>query len=346
MPKFLLKRLIVTLLLLISFALAKPAYSRGGGGGGGGCFGSETSILTLKGNKKIAQLHPGDYVTNYNFVTHHRERGIISKIEVIKAPDYYLINHRTKVTATHPFYVQKKPEIKLNKKTLPGFIKAAIILFFIPSCIVYWQQISNFFLFFCKKFTEDSELIEFATKNNPDFKNKYSVWYFKDDQIWQEIPPQPELAEIQYQHLISKTEVVEQVSNLFFQYQHDWTLKDFQSMTSYVHEPFYSQQKQIFKQNLGNNFDIIYDCNLSQIIPVDLELKEDRYYFRIQINGKMINFQLSEAGYILTGKSYSRSFSEYWDIELKHEDNWDNRLETPKKCYLVNITQISDSNLE
>lgn len=65
MPKSLLKRLtIVTLVLLISFALAKPAYSRGGGGGGGGgCFGSETSILTPEGNKKIVQLHSGDYVT-------------------------------------------------------------------------------------------------------------------------------------------------------------------------------------------------------------------------------------------------------------------------------------------
>lgn len=98
----------------------------------------------------------------------------------------------------------------------------------------------------------------FATKINPDFKNKYSVWYFKDDQIWQEIPPQPELAETQYQHIISKTELIKQVSNLFFQYQHDWTFKDFQSMTSYVLEPFYSQQKQIFKQNIINNFDIIY----------------------------------------------------------------------------------------
>ena len=114
MPKFGLKRLIiVTLLLLISFAIARPAYSRGGGGGGGGCFSSETSILTPEGSKKIAQLHPGDYVTNYNFATHHQDRGIIGKIEVINAPDYYLINRRTKVTGTHPFYVQKGAKIKL-----------------------------------------------------------------------------------------------------------------------------------------------------------------------------------------------------------------------------------------
>jgi hypothetical protein len=345
MPKILrvVKRLtIITLLLLINFSISEPAYSRGGGG----CFSSETSILTPEGNKKIAQLHSGDNVTNYNLATHHQDRGIISKIEVINAPDYYLINHQTKVTVTHPFYVQKKPEIKLNKKTLPGFIKAAIILFFIPSCIVFWQQISNFFLFFGKKFTEDSELIAFTTKINLDFKNKYSVWYFKDDQTWQEIPPQPELVETQYQHLISKAELAKQVSNLFFQYQHDWTVKDLQSMSSYVLEPFYSQQKLIFEQNFGSSFDIIYDYKCSSIVTVDFELKEDRHYFRIQINGKMINFTLSESGYVLTGESYSRSFSEYWDVELKQENNWDNRLETSRNCYLVNITQVSDSNLE
>ena len=226
---------------------------------------------------------------------------------------------------------------RLIKKTLPGFIKAAIFLIFIPSCIIFLQQIKNFIIFFNKKFTENIELIEFATKINPDFKNKYSVWYFKDDQTWQQIPPQPEFTETQYWHLISKAELIKQVSNIFFQYQHDWTVKDFQGMTSYVLEPFYSQQKQIFEQNFGSNFDLVYDCNLSLIVPIDFELKEDRYYFRIQINGKMINFTLSESGYILTGESYSRSFSEYWDIELK-QNNCNNRLETQKKCYLVNIT--------
>ena len=79
-----LKRLtIVTLLLLISFSLAQPAYSRGGGGSGGGYFSSE-SILTPEGSKKIAQLHRGDYVTNYSFATHHSERGIIKEIEVME----------------------------------------------------------------------------------------------------------------------------------------------------------------------------------------------------------------------------------------------------------------------
>ncbi len=56
------------------------------------------------------------------------------------------------------------------------------------------------------------------------FKNKYSIWYGKDDQIWQEMPAQPELPESKYQDFISKAQLAEQVSNLFIQYQQDWTI--------------------------------------------------------------------------------------------------------------------------
>lgn len=80
----------------------------------------------------------------------------------------------------------------------------------------------------------------------------------------------------------------------------------------------------------GNNFDIIYGCNLSQVVPIDREFQEYPYLFRVQVKGEMINFKVSETGYILTGKSDSRCFSEYWDFELRFE----------KKLSLVNITQI------
>jgi hypothetical protein len=405
-----LKRLVITisLFLLINSLIAYPAYSRGGGGGsGGGCFSSGTSILTPEGSKKIEQLHSDDYVTNYNFSTHHQEKGIIGKIEIIDVPDYYLINHRTKVTGTHPFYVKKDRETKLievqnlqksdrlitqnnslvivssiehinqpisvynllsinpnhnfyadgflvhnkggtgrgsygikggssgnyatiNQKTLPGLIKALIILVISSLCIGFWQQIWNFVFFLGKQFTEDTELIEFITKINPDFKNKYSIWYIKDNQIWQDITPQSKLAESQYQHLISKAELIDRVSNLVLKYQHDWTVKNFQSMNQYISEPFYSQQKQIFRKNFGNSFDLIYNCRLSKIVPIDLEFKEHRCFFRVQINGEMINFKVSETGYILTGKPYARSFSEYWDLKLIAD----------KQLSLVNITQI------
>ena len=219
----------------------------------------------------------------------------------------------------------------INKKTFPGFITALIIFVFGFSCLVYWQQIFNFIIFFNKKFTEDTELIKFATELNSNFKNKYSIWYSKDNQVWQEISPQNELDESKYQHLITKGQLVEQVANLFFQYQYDWTVKDFKSMTKYIQEPFYSQQKQILEKNLRNNFDVVYNCRLSQVVPLELEIEEERCFVRVQVNGEMINFQLSETGHILSGTFHPRSFSEYWDIRLTSE----------KKCYLINISQVN-----
>ena len=52
---------------------------------------------------------------NYNFSTHSQDRATISKIEIINSPDYYLINHQTKVTGTHPFYVKTKEGIRLTQ---------------------------------------------------------------------------------------------------------------------------------------------------------------------------------------------------------------------------------------
>ena len=113
---WLLKLLTITLsfLFCFSFLAVEPVYSRGGGGGGG-CFSSETSILTPDGSKSIEQLHSGDRIINYNFSTHHQEPGIIGNIKIISSPDYYLINHQTRVTGTHPFYVQTSKGIKLTK---------------------------------------------------------------------------------------------------------------------------------------------------------------------------------------------------------------------------------------
>jgi hypothetical protein len=409
---WLLKLLTITLsfLFLFSFVAVEPVYSRGGGGSG--CFGGETSILTPEGSKAIEQLHPGDRIISYNFSTHHQEEGTIGNIEIISSPDYYLINHQTKVTGTHPFYLQTTKGIRLSEvqnlrqgnrsinsgngsivissiehipqpisvynlisinpnhnfyadgflvhnkgssgggggflrvgrtggepatikeKTLTGFIEALIILFVGLSVFAYWRQIYNFIRFFGTKFTEDSELIKFATNINANFKNKYSIWYQKDDRVWQMILPQSELEESKYQDRISKAELVERVSTLFFQYQHDWTVKDFESMTEYILEPFYSRQKQIFQENFGNDFDIVYDCKLFNVIPIEFETNEKESIFRVQINAEMINFTLSIAGYILSGESYLRSFSEYWDIGLGSDNNW----------YLIKISQINIQN--
>ena len=54
----------------------------------------------------------------------------------------------------------------------------------------------------------------------------------------------------------------------------------------------------------------------------------------------MINFTLSETGYVLAGTFKSRSFSEYWDIEIKPENTLENKSRSTTQIYLANITQI------
>ena len=222
----------------------------------------------------------------------------------------------------------------ITEKNFFGVLQALALLTAGLSSILYWQQIYNFITYTGKKFTEDDELIEYTKNINLNFQNKYSIWYAPDDQIWQQQPPQIELSATKYQHFISKAELIEKAKTLFIQYQQDWTNKDFQSMKQYIGDYFYGVQIEIFHQNYGKNFDIVYDCNF-QIIPLDIEVKADKYFFRVQINGEMINFKLSPDGYILSGEAYHRSFSEYWDLKFTSD----------KQCYLVNINQSIESSI-
>jgi hypothetical protein len=219
--------------------------------------------------------------------------------------------------------------ITINDRTLPALSESLIILIAGMLAFANWRSMYNFIRFFARSFTEDAQLIQFTTDINSNFKNKYSMWYAKNNQIWKTIPKQFELEESQYKHLINKSELVDRVSTLFVQYQCDWTAKNFNSMKNYVVEPFYSKQKILLLNNVGNNFDIIYAANLREVIPIKVEQQEDGYIFRIQVNAEMINFTLSVDGYVLNGKPHLRSFTEYWDIGLSSENNW----------YLIDIHQ-------
>ena len=97
----------LAILLLFSFGITDLAYARGG------CFVGGTPILTSEGYKPLEQLHQGDRIISYNLITHQPEEGIIGEVQVLSAPDYFLINGRIKVTATHPFYVQTSRGINL-----------------------------------------------------------------------------------------------------------------------------------------------------------------------------------------------------------------------------------------
>jgi hypothetical protein len=97
------------LLLFFAFCITDVAYARGG------CFARGTAILTVDGVQPIEKLHQGDSIISYNVTTQRPEIGQIGEIKVLDSPDYYLINHKIKVTGTHPFYIKNSTEIKLLK---------------------------------------------------------------------------------------------------------------------------------------------------------------------------------------------------------------------------------------
>lgn len=406
---FLTKILCIGLILLLFFAfcITDVAYARGG------CFASGTAILTVDGVKPIEKLHHGDSIINYNFTTQRPEIGHIGEIEVLSSPDYFLINHKIKVTGTHPFYIKNSTGVKLlkvqqlklgdqligeggdipvvfsieyvnkpiivynlisvnpnhnfyadgilvhnkgggggggggggyrgsygargngsyypiNSKTLPKIILEFFILLLVLLPVIFFRELYNLVRFFGKEFSNDSELIQFTTNINPKFANCYSLRYRKNKDFWKIIPIESEIHEQQYQHLFDKSELVEQLRNLFIQYQLDWTMKKFDQMQAYIKEPFYSHQRYIFKREIGKNFDITYKPELIKVAPISFTQEENHHIFRLQVNAKMTNFVLSPKGYVLSGESYPLFFTEYWDVSVDSAKNW----------YLKDISQI------
>ncbi len=223
------------------------------------------------------------------------------------------------------------PAVSLdNSKTFFKFILAFTILTAVYLPIAFWREIYNLLYFWGKAFTDDPKLIEFTTTVNPNFTNRYSVSYAKDNERWNLMPIASELDEKQYDYIVSKTELIEQFSYLFIQYQLDWTMKDFTKMSEYIVEPFYAKQHNIFILSFGNNFDIVYNPELIEVVPINYKQEQDKHLFEIQVNAKMTNFALSSQGYILSGESFPRSFTEYWEIGLDSQRKW----------YLLGIAQV------
>ncbi|MBD2204088.1 hypothetical protein H6G33_30270 [Calothrix sp. FACHB-1219] len=406
------KILCISLIFILFFAfwITDSAYARGG------CFASGTAILTVDGVKPIEKLHPGDSIISYNFTKQSPEIGKIGEIQVVSSPEYYLINHQIKVTATHPFYIKTSTGVKLlqtqqlklgdrliglasdtpvissidyiqkpitvynlisvnpnhnfyaegilvhnkgggggggsggggfrgsygsrsgnggaytpiNAKTLPKLILATLTLVLVLLPVLFFRELYNLVRFYGKQFSNDSDLIQFTTKINPKFTNRYSLRYIKNQESWKQIPIASEIYEQQYQHIFAKSELVEQVSKLFIQYQRDWTMKKFNKMQAYIKEPFYSQQCQIFQSDFGDNFDVIYHPEVMEVAPISFYQDENKYILRFQINAKMTNFVLSPKGYVLSGESYPLLFTEYWDFIVDSDKNF----------YLKDISQI------
>ena len=221
--------------------------------------------------------------------------------------------------------------IPLTSQVFFGWLKVLTILFTIYILILYWRKLYNFFIYKSKRFTEDSELIKFTNELCSNFKNAYSINYVDNDLFGELDEIQSELDEIKYKHLVSKENVLSKVSWLFDRYQQFLISKDFSSIKNYTLEPFKSRQKYLCASS-NSSFEIRYGYNISEILPLNFEIREELMRFIIQINVKMIRFEVSKTGYILSGQSQLRSFTEYWDIAF----------DSNNKCYIVAVLKAKD----
>lgn len=216
----------------------------------------------------------------------------------------------------------------INSKTLPKYILILVVLFAGLLPVIFCREIYNFTNLFNKKFTNNSDLIHFATNINPKFTNCYSLKYTKDNEQWNKTTIQFEINEQEYQQIISKNQLIEKITSLFIQYQLDWTMKDFEQMLDYISKPFYYLQYYVFQRDFGSSSDIVYQPEVIEAAPISYKKEDNQHIFRVQVNGKMTSFVISSEGYVLSGEPFPRLFSEYWDISVNSSGKW----------YLVNIT--------
>ncbi|MEM9088077.1 MAG: Hint domain-containing protein [Cyanobacteria bacterium P01_F01_bin.53] len=237
----------------------------------------------------------------------------------------------------------------INKTTVAGFALSVTIFLLVVPPVVFWYELYNLVRFWGKDFTDDADLIEFAERINGQFLNRYALNYSEDTEEWVTTPPHPALDEQIYQAVLTQAELVEKVSDLFVQYQTDWSQRAFENMTDYVAQPFYDAQYRTFQRSFGNNVDAIYQPTLQAIVPLSYqsyqqaeeveqeaekedERREDQHIFRVQINATMVNFELSPRGTVVSGKAYPRGFTEYWEIAIRED----------KACHLLNIYLTHD----
>ena len=208
-----------------------------------------------------------------------------------------------------------------------GFFKAFLWLSIPLLSLTFGEQIYNGIRFFGKDFTKNTELIEFTKEVSNNFMNRYAGYYRNDEQVWKLITLQSAIEENQYEHIIKQSELLEKIKILFYQYQNDWTHKNFANMVDYLSDPFYEKQEKLFKDNFGENFDIVYNPKILGIAPIEFKEIDNYAIFLVQVNGSMINFEISTYGYVTSGDPNVKYFSEYWKIKIDQD----------KKCYLMGI---------
>ncbi len=383
--------------------------------GGGGCFLATTQISTPQGLKPISTLKAGDQLVSLNAQTGQQQASTIGRVDVYEVDDYLKINGLIQTTPTHPFYRWVNGQTQLIEAgqlvvgdllinqlgqpvpitSIESIAQKSVVYnlvditpnnnYYADGVLVHnkggggggggggsfgrsssgsgtssscsyitdpaqkarcqqserWQLgawgLSMFLMFAAaalsavkvqrvpifkrdksgQTFSTDSKLLQFAHKVVPGFTNLYSDNYALDDEEWKAIPPRSQISPQKYASFISGDQLNAQVTKLFERYQHDWTHKNFGSMIDYVEEPFFSRQKAVFSNSFGSGFDIVYDPQVTAVVPVKVTSSEDGLIIRLQINAQMTNFEILSADLSVgSGEPTIRKFTEFWTVRI------------------------------
>lgn len=107
-------------------------------------------------------------------------------------------------------------------------------------------------------------------------------------------------------------------------------------MTSYVDEPYYSRQRNIFDHDFGAGFDIVYKPQVLAVVPLKIKIAKNAVQIKIQINASMVDFEiLAQDKSVGSGESKTRNFTEFWTF----------RVDSAHNLHLVNIQQVSQAGV-
>ncbi|MBI3380254.1 hypothetical protein HY029_05865 [Candidatus Gottesmanbacteria bacterium] len=203
-----------------------------------------------------------------------------------------------------------------------GVFSSIFIIIFIPFYLLSYLFKAKSFFRRGKTFTDNQDVIDYTKMIVPTFTNAYDGYYSKDTENWTPMISPPQVSPALYQNLATPDVLREKVQRLYERYESDWTNKDFDAMKSYIKEPYYSKQKQIFESSFGDNFDVTYQPKILSATPLKVDLKVDCEYVKLQINGEMIDFEVSSSGTVLSGVPSIRGFTEYWQVFVDMDKNF------------------------
>ena len=213
-----------------------------------------------------------------------------------------------------------------NINSASGLLAAIVTILCVPlvgtltaNAIVY---VRNFIRFNDRQFTDNLDLIDFTAGINCNFTNRYSLKYLEGNKVWHLIPLKLEICEKEYQHLVNTDVLIEQICYLYFRYYQDLVNKNYSNIILYF--PNFANRRKYneYREYFSDRFDIIYRPKIIDLAIIDLKSESNKATFKVQINAEMINFVISQAGYVLTGESKIQQYSEYWYIDLTSDKQW------------------------